>query len=73
MLTAVIGSPTKTYDGTLAATLTPSNFQLTGLVGSESFTVTQTAGTYNSKDTNAATVGVSLSAAMDFMPPGKPE
>ena len=45
---AIIGDPTKTYDGTTTATLTPANFSLSGLVSGESFTVTQTAGTYNS-------------------------
>ena len=60
---SIIGDPTKTYDGTNAATLTPSNFRLTGLIGSESFTVTQTAGSYNSKDTNATTVTASLSSS----------
>ena len=60
---ALIGDPTKTYDGTTAATLTPANFQITGLIGSDSFTVTQTAGAYDSKDTNAATVTATLSAS----------
>ena len=44
----IIGTPTKIYDGTTASALSPSNFSLSNLVGTESFTVTQTAGTYNS-------------------------
>ena len=58
---SILGDPTKTYDATTAATLTPANFQLIGLVGTDSFTVTQTAGSYNSKDTNAVNVSASLS------------
>jgi hypothetical protein len=43
--------------------LTPANFFLTPLVGIESFTVTQTVGTYNSKDVlTAITVTATLSA-----------
>ena len=61
----ILGDPTKTYDGTTAATLTPASFQLTGLVGSDSFTITQTAGAYDSKDTSAVAVGASLSPS-DF-------
>src|SRR5207253_6027455 len=38
-------------------------FSLSGLVGSDSFTVTQTAGTYNSKDVvTAATVSATLAS-----------
>jgi hypothetical protein len=35
---SIIGNPTKTYDGNTNATLTPSNFSLTGLASGESFT-----------------------------------
>src|SRR2546421_753957 len=64
ILTAsIIGDPTKPYDGNDAATLTPSNFSLAGLIGSEGFTVTQTAGTYNSAHVAAAnTVTASLTS-----------
>jgi hypothetical protein len=55
-LTATLtGTITKTYDGSTAAALTSSNYSLSGLVGSESFTVNQTSGTYNSKDVATAT------------------
>ena len=60
---SIIGDPTKTFDGTATATLTPANFQLTGLVVGQSFTVTQTTGAYDSQHTNAATVGANLSAS----------
>jgi len=41
---SIIGNPTKPYDGTTTATLASGNFSLSPLVGSENFTVTQTAG-----------------------------
>jgi YDG domain/Galactose oxidase, central domain len=63
---SIMGNPTKAYDGTNTATLTSANFSLAGLVTSESITVTQTAGTYNSKDVlSANTVSANL-AAGDF-------
>jgi trimeric autotransporter adhesin len=59
---SIIGDPTKTYNGNTSATLTSGNFSLSGLIGSQSFTVTQTSGTYNSKDVaTATTVTASLS------------
>ena len=65
---SIIGDPSKTYNGSTSATLSPSNFSLTGVISGESFTVTQTAGTYNSKDVyTATTVTASLSAG-NFMP-----
>ena len=60
---AIIGNPTRPYDGTANATLTPANFSLAGLVSGQSFTVTQTSGAYNSANvTSASTVTASLSA-----------
>ncbi|PYV17386.1 MAG: hypothetical protein DMG21_08510, partial [Acidobacteria bacterium] len=67
---SVIGTPTKPYDGTTAATLTSSNFSLTGLVGTDSFTVTQTSGTYNSKDVATATTLTAILSAGNFTPVG---
>jgi len=67
---SIIGNPSKPYDGNAAATLTSANFSLAGLVGTESFTVTKTTGTYDSKDVvTAATVTTSL-ASGDFSPVG---
>ena len=54
---AIVGDPTKTYDGTTSVTLTPASFEVTGLLGTDHFTITQTAGAYNSKDTTAVAVG----------------
>ncbi len=39
---SIIGDPTKPYGGNTTASLTSSNFSLSGLIGSENFTVTQT-------------------------------
>ena len=63
---AIIDDPTKPYDGNSTVALTSANFGLAGLATGESFTVTQTAGTYNSPNVaTAATVTASL-AAGDF-------
>ncbi|MBI3756692.1 MAG: hypothetical protein HY267_01820, partial [Deltaproteobacteria bacterium] len=62
---SIIGDPTKPYDGNANATLTPANFSLSGLVGTESFTVTKTTGTYNSPNVSATTVSTTLVAG-DF-------
>lgn len=64
---AIVGTPTKTYDGTAAATLTAANFQISGLVGTESFTVTQTVGAYDTKNVTATTVSAGLPSG-DFTP-----
>ena len=37
----IVGDPTKVYDGTTTATLTNANYDITGMVGSDSFTVDQ--------------------------------
>jgi len=58
----IIGSPTKVYDGTTTATLTPANYQVGGLVGSDSFTVNQTTGTYSAS--NASPVAIPLSVSL---------
>src|SRR4029077_226690 len=65
---SIIGDPTKPYDGNTAATLISANFSIAHLVTGESFTVTKTTGTYNSKDvTTATTVTASLGSG-DFTP-----
>ena len=62
---AIAGSPTKTYDGGLAATLAASDYTLAGFVSGQGATVTQTSGTYASA--NAGAVGVSTTlAGSDF-------
>src|SRR5678815_1288490 len=47
-------NPTKVYDGTTTATLTPANFSIGNLVPGQSLTVTKTTGTYNTKDVATA-------------------
>ena len=63
---AIVGLPTKPFDGTATAILTAANFSLVGFVAGEGATVTQTVGTYASASSGAAnTVNASL-AATDF-------
>ena len=63
---SIINDPTKTYDGTTTATLAPNNFRISGLASGDSFTVTDTAGTYNSPNVvSAITVTAGLTAG-DF-------
>ena len=59
---SIVGDPSKTYDGTTSATLASSNYQVSGLVGSQAATLTQTSGSYNSAEVASATsVTASLS------------
>ncbi|WP_163368333.1 YDG domain-containing protein, partial [Enterobacter hormaechei] len=60
-----IGTPTKTYDGNMIATLLSSNYQLTGFVIGEGATITRTDGTYAAANAGNQLVTVSL-AAGDF-------
>src|SRR2546430_3330475 len=60
---SIISDPTKPYDGNANATLTSANFSLSGLVGSQTITVTQTSGTYTPADVGATTVTASLTTA----------
>ena len=62
----IIGNPTKPYDGTTTATLTPANFSLATLVSGEGFTVTQTAGSYNDANVALATIVSAALAVGDF-------
>src|SRR5207237_7734573 len=55
---------TKVYDGTTTSpVLASSNYSVSGLIGTDSFTVSQSAGNYNSKDVTATTISASLAAA----------
>jgi filamentous hemagglutinin family protein len=58
----ITGNPTKTYNNSTAAILNSSNYLLTGFVGSQSASVNQTAGSYDSADAGARTVSAALSA-----------
>jgi filamentous hemagglutinin family protein len=56
------GTVSKTYDGTATATLAPTNYSLSGWVGSDNANVTKTAGTYDTANAGAnKTVTVNLS------------
>jgi filamentous hemagglutinin family protein len=63
----LIGSITKPYDDTTTATLTAANFALTGFVGSQSATVTQTGGTYAAANAGSHAVSATL-AFSDYSP-----
>ena len=62
---SIIGNSTKVYDGNTNATLAPANFSLTGLIGTDSFTVTKATGSYNDADVGSKTVSTTL-AVGDF-------
>jgi filamentous hemagglutinin family protein len=66
---AIIGNPTKVYDGTTGATLTPANFALTGFVGPDGSTITQTVGTYASPNAGSPNVTATLTGG-NFSPTG---
>lgn len=67
---SLVGSTSKIYDGTTLATLTSSNFLLSGFVGTDAATVTQTKGIYASKNVGTG-ISVSTSlASTDFSPVG---
>ena len=61
IVASLTGSTSKVYDGTTAATLTPSNFSLSGFPGGEGASVTKTSGTYDTAGAGTSkTVTVSL-------------
>jgi filamentous hemagglutinin family protein len=62
---SITGLPTKSYDGTDAATLAASNYDLSGFVAGEGATITQTSGTYSSANAGIRSVNASL-AESDF-------
>ena len=67
---AIVGNPTKTYDAATGATLIAANYSLTGFVGAQGATVTQTSGAYASSHAGPTnTVTASLSAG-DFTAAG---
>ncbi|MFZ4611970.1 MAG: beta strand repeat-containing protein, partial [Gemmataceae bacterium] len=66
---SILGNPTKTYDSTTTATLASANYSVSGLIGTDAFTVTQTAGTYGLSDAGSRTV-TALLAAADFTAAG---
>ncbi|WP_140987062.1 beta strand repeat-containing protein [Asticcacaulis tiandongensis] len=66
---AIIGTPTKTYNGNADAALTDANFTLSGFVTGEGASVTQTTGTYDSANAGARGVSTTVSDA-DFRTDG---
>ena len=65
----IVGTPTKTYDGTGAAVLASANYAVDGFVGTQGATVNHAAGTYASADAGSRAVSASL-AAGDFTATG---
>ena len=62
-LTATLfGSTSRTYNGTTAATLASNNYQLSGLVGGQNFSINQTVGTYASANVGT---GIRVTASLD--------
>lgn len=65
MTVRVIGTPTRDYDGEVDITLAADNLQIANLVDGESFTISQTAGVFDSRNAGERTVTVNLTAG-DF-------
>ena len=59
----LVGNPTKSYDATTAATLTSSNYSLSGFVGSQSATITQTVGSYAAASAGSESVTATLAGS----------
>ncbi|MFN7304396.1 MAG: beta strand repeat-containing protein, partial [Phenylobacterium sp.] len=70
LVATITGNPTKTYDGGSAATLTPGNFSLSGLVGADGATVTKTTGSYDSANAGSRTISTTLAAGDFIFTPG---
>ena len=56
----IVNNPTKVYDATTAATLSSSNYSLSGLLPGQSISVTQTSGTYGSPNAGVEPVSANL-------------
>lgn len=66
----LIGGPIKTYDGTTVATLTAGNYLVSGFVGGDGATVTQTVGSYASANAGLSNLVTAALAAGDFTATG---
>jgi len=62
------GALSRVYDGTTGASLSASNFAVSGLVSGESLSITQMVGSYASKDTGSQIVVTAKVAQADFVP-----
>ncbi|MGC1547391.1 MAG: YDG domain-containing protein [Rhodanobacter sp.] len=58
---SIVNNPTKVYDGNTNASLSSSNYSLSGLLPGQSITVTQPTGIYGSPNAGVEPVGASLS------------
>ncbi|NBZ86249.1 beta strand repeat-containing protein [Stagnihabitans tardus] len=63
LVVSIIGTPTKPYDGTRDAVLTPGDYFISGLVAGESITILQTAGTYLTAEPGSQSVVATLADA----------
>ncbi len=67
---SLVGSVTRPYTGTTVATLTPANYQLTGWVGSDGATVTETVGTYSQANVGSNLLVTVALTRSDYTPTG---
>jgi filamentous hemagglutinin family protein len=63
---SALAASSKLYDGTTTALLTPANFLLSGFLGSDSATVTQTVGSYASPNAGSGIWVTASLAASDY-------
>ncbi|WP_303795107.1 autotransporter-associated beta strand repeat-containing protein, partial [Sandarakinorhabdus limnophila] len=62
----LIGSVSRTYNGTSLATLSASNYSLSGLVGNESFTVNKTRGTFDNQNVGSGLLVTATLGPADY-------
>src|SRR5207248_1322312 len=63
---AIVGNPSKTYDGTTAANLAPANYSLSGFVAGQGASVSQTSGSYASANAGSPITVTASLASGDF-------
>jgi filamentous hemagglutinin family protein len=64
---AIIGNPSKIYNGTINAVLTAANYNLTGFITGQGVSIAQTAGSYNTADVATANTVTSILASNNFI------
>ena len=70
LTTTLTGTVSKTYNGNTSATLGTSNYSISGFVGSEGATITQTSGNYNNKNFGTSKSVAVLVSASDYSATG---
>jgi hypothetical protein len=70
LTTSLTGTVSKIYNGDTSATLTTSNYSISGFVGSEGATITQTSGNYNNKNSGTLKSVTVLVSASDYSATG---